>query len=119
MARLEQTLLKYENDFFDYKFCNNASNLENRIAEGFIECGISGIYTKHDIIKSLSKITESRRIKVSGFHAELLSDTVALARYKAFFEDTERISSHSSVWIKNNDDWKIFYHQATIHIPLL
>jgi len=114
---IERILLQYEYDLFSCKFCNCIANLENRFAEGFTECGISGIHTRQDVMQSLHKITEDRKIHLSDFYVEVLSDDVALVRYKAFFEDTGRISSHSSIWVKKDSDWKIFYHQATIHNP--
>ena len=117
MGMLEKILLQYEYDLFSFKFCNCIANLENRFAEGFIECGISGIHTRENVIQSLYKITEDRKIDLSDFCVKVLNDDTALVRYKAFFEDNGRISSHSSIWVKRDNDWKIFYHQATIHNP--
>ena len=115
MKSINKILLQYEYDLFSFNFCNCIENLENRLAEGFIECGISGIHTRQDVIQSLHKTTEDRKIDLSDFYVEVLSDDVALVRYKAFFEDSGRISSHSSIWVKRDNDWKFFYHQATIH----
>ena len=112
MKEIEKIILQYENDFFSYKFCT-CDKLENRFTDDFFECGASGIHTRQDVIDSLSKIKADREIAISDFNVELLSDTVALARYKAFRKGTGRESFHSSIWKNINNDWKIFYHQST------
>ena len=114
---LEKILLQYEYDLFSFNFCNCIENLENRFAEEFIECGISGMHTRQDVIQYLHNITEDRKIKISEFNIAIINDDAALVRYKAFFEDSGRISSHSSIWVKRDGDWKMFYHQSTIHSP--
>ena len=117
MENLNEILLQYEHDFFSYKFCNCIENLENRFADEFIECGISGMYTRQECIQSLHKISEDRKIDISDFCVQLISCDAALVRYNAYFNNCGTISSRSSIWVKRNNDWKIFYHQATIHNP--
>jgi len=112
-SQLEKMIYQYEHDFFSCAFCTNIKDLESRIADGFIECGVSGIHTRQDVINSLSQITLNREISLNNFHFEKLSDTVVLVRYEAFMKDINRLSFHSSIWVQVNDDWKIFYHQAT------
>ena len=112
-SQLEKLIYQYEHDFFSYAFCSSVDNLENRFADGFIECGVSGIHTRQDVINSLSQIASNREISLSNFYVEMLSDTVILARYEAFIKNINRLSFHSSVWVRQNDDWKIFYHQST------
>ena len=91
------------------------SMLENRFADDFFECGLSGIHTRQTVIDSLSKITANREIFLSDFSVKWLSDTVVLARYKASIKEVGRESFHSSIWINIDNDWKIFYHQSTLH----
>ena len=112
-SQLEKVIFQYEHDFFSYAFCSNIENLENRFADEFVECGISGIYTRNDEINSLSKITADRKISISNFCIKILHDTVVLARYEAYMNEINRRSFHSSIWQNINDDWKIIYHQAT------
>jgi hypothetical protein len=112
---IKERILQYEKDFFSREFCCVIENLENRIDIGFIECGVSGIHSRQDVINALSIITEDRDITINGFECGLLSEAVVLARYKAHFNTTGRESYHSSVWLKVGNDWKIYYHQSTIH----
>ena len=110
---VEELIFQYELDFFKYSFCRSIDNLENRIADGFMECGVSGIYSRQDVISTLSEMISDREISVRHFQVEILSDTVVFARYEAYMKDVNRLSFHSSIWVRTHNDWKIFYHQAT------
>ena len=113
-ADINEYLIQCEHDFLSFKFCNCIASLESRFAEEFIECGVSGMHTRQDVIQYLHKITADRKIELSDFYVDVLNDGIALVRYKAFFKDTGRISSHSSIWVKRDNDWKLYYHQGTL-----
>ena len=106
--------MRYETDFFSFEFCKNKLNLENRLADDFVEFGRSGkVWTRRDVINGLSAITEDKPYEISNFQADMLSETVVLARYISLNKESGEKALRSSVWVKNNGGWKIRFHQGT------
>ncbi len=82
------------------------------IADEFLELGSSGtIWSKQSIIDGL-KNAPPKKINVSNFKLNRLSDDTAFLTYKSHHDETDAL--RSSIWKLFGDDWKIIFHQGTI-----
>jgi len=112
--KLKNTILQYENDFFDIKFCNSRESLENRLSINFIEYGSSGsVYDRENIINALIPLTENRQIEILQFDLTLLSDDVLLAHYISHHKNDNRYALRTSIWKIEDSQWKMYFHQGT------
>lgn len=112
--RLESLILEYENDFFRKEFCKSFGNLNHRIHDEFIEFGKSGqIYNKDYIVEYLLSLDADRDIMIQDFHLNEMKDGLVIAHYITVEEKTEEKTLRTSIWIKENSDWKLFFHQGT------
>ena len=68
------------------------------------------IYKKSDILESLPK-EEFEKITITDFEIISSQSNQIAVRYKSSFEDN--ITLRSSIWKKEEDDWKIIFHQGT------
>lgn len=111
---MENLILGYEKDFFDVEFCKNKNNLEYRLAKGFIEFGSSGrINDRDSIIYYLSNLTDNREIDILDFKLSVLSDTIIMANYRSLIKENNSYALRTSIWKKEEDQWKIYFHQGT------
>ncbi|MHB1485037.1 MAG: hypothetical protein ACYCYI_10270 [Saccharofermentanales bacterium] len=87
---MEKLILQYEKDFFDFEFCKNKDNLENRLSKDF------------------------RNIDIFDFKIANLSDSIIMANYRAFENSNNSYALRTSIWIIENDRWKMLFHQGTL-----
>lgn len=104
---------KYEELFFSYDFCSISANLEQMIADDFIEIGASGkTYCKTDIIDYLSHLQADRKISIFDFKQKQLSDSLILVTYQT--TEDANVAMRSSIWQMCKDGTvKIIFHQGT------
>ncbi len=113
--KLEQQILKYENDFFKKEFCDNIQNLNNRIHDEFIEFGKSGqVFDKNSIIIYLNNLDSNRDIEIEDFEIKRLKDDLIIANYISDEKEEDIEALRTSIWIKDNSGWKLFFHQGTV-----
>ena len=111
---IEQIILKYENDFFSKEFCEKIQNLDSRIHDGFVEFGKSGImFDKGSIIDYLSHLVTDRKIVILDFRIKYLKDDIVMANYITYEKEISTKALRTSIWINDDCDWKLIFHQGT------
>lgn len=94
----------------------SASILSNILSDDFIEFGSSGkTYNKQQTIDALQN-EKTVTINISDFKIRSISPDVLLALYtaeKIVSTNYSKNSLRSSLWIKQNDNWQIMFHQGT------
>jgi len=109
-----QILYDLEMDFMKADFCRDKERLAARFSDDFIEFGQSGrVLTKPAVVDALSRLTANRKIHLSDFCVRPLPFGAFLVTYQAHEEDNGRKSSRSSIWEKDNGQWKLVFHQGT------
>lgn len=111
---IEQRILKYENDFFVKKFCEEIENLHDRIHDEFIEFGKSGqVFDKSSVIAYLNNLDADRKIDIHSFKIKIIKKDLILANYISYDKEIEVKALRTSIWIKESSDWKLYFHQGT------
>jgi len=95
----------------------NSAKLEGLLHDAFKEIGRSGqVYDKSDVLDKLSVTEDYFEIISEKFQFMTLSDTIILVTYRSY-QLNKRIKSHntmrSSMWVSEQDRWKIIFHQGT------
>ncbi|MCA9600030.1 MAG: DUF4440 domain-containing protein [Myxococcales bacterium] len=87
----------------------NAQELARLIADDFVEIGMSGrSYTKDEVIAALVRSPSfPADTRIEDFHHRALASGIALVTYRAAG------ALRSSIWRRENDSWRIVFHQAT------
>lgn len=112
--KLEVFLLKYEKDLLDPDYCKDINNLNDRIAKDFMEYGQSGTIYHRDEMIHLLQSKKDTRVSIENFTIKYFSKYVAVAHYTAIRKgETTQSSLRTSIWIKEDDRWKLFFHQGT------
>lgn len=86
------------------------------LSEDFVEFGASGRKWTRDEILVLLENEYYKQATIVDFRCTLLAENVALVTYLAEWNGIpEGIGSslRSSVWIKQNDVWRLRFHQGT------
>jgi len=114
MTQLESDILQYEEDFFSAEFCNSIDNIENRLCLDFYEYGKSGeIHRRDDIINFLLNMKQNRDIGIHNFSVTVLNENVLIAHYVSHEKVTNQYALRTSVWMKEEELWRMFFHQGT------
>ena len=111
---LEQLILMYEKDFFKRSFCNEKHNLDHRIHDEFMEFGQSGcVYYKDSIIDYLINLTSDRDIEIKNFALKKIKEDIVIVHYISLDRGSETSAVRTSIWMKVDYDWKLYFHQGT------
>ncbi len=114
-VRLEEIILDYENDFFRKDFCDNYRNLDKRIHDEFFEIGKSGqVFYKDKIIDYLNNLDSDRDIRIIDFKTKDLKNGLLMANYIADEKELGINTLRTSIWVIEDGDWKLLFHQGTI-----
>jgi hypothetical protein len=113
----QQELHKLEVRLLQPEIRRSRADLEELLADDFVEIGSSGRKCdRQSIIKALAQELEIR-IEMFDFQAVLLSSDVALATYRAEFAACEgkpaKRSLRSSIWRFRKGRWQMIFHQGT------
>lgn len=109
-----QLILRYEKDFFRKIFCDDKQNLVKRIHDEFMEIGKSGqVFDKNSIIDYLSHLDTDRDIEIQNFVLKGLKEDILIANYITNEKGIETKALRTSIWINENSDWKLYFHQGT------
>lgn len=107
--------------FHRREFGTSRAALENMTSESFWEIGASGRkYTRKDVINTLLEryrqqpidAWETDKWHATAFCCQKISENNYLLTY-ILIQGT-RITRRSTIWQKDNDSWKIVYHQGTV-----
>ena len=112
---LKQLILQYEKDFFKKGFCNKRYNLELRIHDEFMEFGQSGcVYYKDSIIDYLINLPTDKDIEIRNFDLKQIKEDIAIVHYISLDRDSDTSAVRTSIWMKVDCDWKLYFHQGTL-----
>ena len=90
----------------------NKNELEKLISKDFIEYGSSGlIYSYDETINGLLNETEEKIYKIIKMETKIISKNIVMVLY--IIDINGNISNRSSIWKKENNEWKIIFHQGT------
>jgi hypothetical protein len=113
--KLEKLILEYENDFFNKDFCDVKGNLDMRIHDEFFEIGKSGqIFYKDSIIGFLNNLDSDRDIEIIDFKVKDLRGGLLIANYISNEKELGINALRTSIWMKEEGEWKLLFHQGTI-----
>lgn len=97
---------------------SHRGRLENLLHHQFHEVGSSGrVFSKVEIIEALladpeiDSVDQSTRVDLAGPRLVALSPDCVLLRYHLV--GTRTRSERSSLWVKSNDQWQLYFHQGT------
>ena len=117
---LNEQFLLLEEKFLQPDIRKSVKDLNSMIADAFLEIGISGrTYNKQQMIDVLPTLPIVK-ITLMDFQAKLLSAGVVLTIYRAAKHSARNeqveYSLRSSIWILQEDEWHIVFHQGTTSI---
>ena len=117
MNDIQKIIYELELSLLTPEIRSSFDNLNNLLSDDFIEFGSSGlVYNKKEILERLPNTDEKIEYKVSDFIATVLSDTIVRTTFKTerIINDIDKVVSlRSSIWKKENENWKLFFHQGT------
>ncbi len=114
---IKLTLIALETALFTPDVRTSAAELDKLIADDFIEIGASGIqFDKCHVLERLPLETPPR-IHAQDFELRWLAPNCAQLLYRAVMvrseEKAPKFSLRSSIWVLNDDQWQMNYHQGT------
>ncbi len=88
------------------------------MCDEFWEVGASGnVYTKQDVIETLLERYQNPDYQDIWEAKDFALTKIAPDNYLLTYiliQDKTRVTRRSTVWRKQNGDWKILYHQGTV-----
>lgn len=121
LTPLEQSLIAAEKSIPEAQMKKDSDALKRILADDFSQVSIDGkLRDRDEIIGMMSEIT-IKQFRQYDFKVVPVSDNVAIVTYDAILqvtvEDDEiqipRYQHLSSVWVKQGDQWKLKFQQAT------
>lgn len=106
-----------EESLLDPDVRRDLPQLESLLAADFLEFGSSGrIWTREAILDQLAR-EPSQQLEMEDFHCAQFSDNAALITWRSIRTDAQTgsrsASLRSSIWIKENGEWRVRFHQGT------
>lgn len=116
MKKIHQQIHDLELSLMSADVRLSSKDLGRLLADDFMEFGSSGqVYYKKDILKRVPKTASQVKYLMSNFKAKELSEDVVISTFKTrrIINKEIKVSLRSSLWRKNGNVWKIFFHQGT------
>ena len=110
------TIIEMELGLLDKNIRNNKKELIKYISKEFIEYGTSGrIYTYDDTLNFLPLEEKQIEYKILKMDSKILSESIILLLYTIEINNGVEniITNRSSIWKRDNNNWKIMFHQGT------
>jgi hypothetical protein len=108
MTNIEAQIRELEDRLLTPEVRGSAAALDTLISRDFFEFGSSGqVYDRQTIVAAILADPQPRVPPVTEFRVCALSADVALATYRTGG------SVRSSIWRRENDAWRIVFHQGT------
>jgi hypothetical protein len=106
-------LLAREKRLLESPWRHSSDYLDGELSDDFTEVGKSGrVWDKASLISGLVAAASDRVIESERFTAESISARVALIRYRTRVAGEGWIE-RSSLWRREDDRWRVVFHQAT------
>jgi hypothetical protein len=114
---MHNMIIELELSLLDEKIRNNKNELEKILSKEFIEYGFSGKIYDYDITLNMLPNKSDKKIeyKIIENRVNELSENIVLLLYIIEMEIMGEIhrSNRSSIWKREEDNWKIIFHQGT------
>jgi hypothetical protein len=120
-SALEQTAIAAEKNLIEAKKKDNAAWFKQILAENFTLVGVDG--TLHEKQEAIDELGDSGLLELTPYNMKVvaLADDAAIVTYDAIVRKAPeedqgpppRYQHFSSVWVKQGDQWKLKFHQAT------
>lgn len=108
---LNNVILELEHSLLTHQTRSSRQHIENTLHNDFIEFSSSGRkHSKSDALNWLIK-EPPFEFEISEFNVEELATGVVLATYTIVLNKSR--SLRSSLWVLNNDQWQLKFHQGT------
>ncbi|ADC50639.1 putative RNAse H [Alkalihalophilus pseudofirmus OF4] len=109
---LKQTILLLEEKLLQSHTRTSPEQLEELLADDFLEFASSGqVWVRDDCLGEGGVGVVS--MKIYDFEIRQLAPEVILATYRVFDEHRVSNTIRSSIWKKENGNWKMSFHQGT------
>ncbi len=121
LSQFEQTLIAAEKSLPEAQFKKDGDTLKRLLADDYSQVSIDGkLRNREEIIGMMTEFT-LKQFRQYDFKVLPVSDNVAIVTYDAIMEvaldDEEfqipRYQHLSSVWVKQGDQWRLRFQQAT------
>lgn len=116
---LTQQLVDLEKKFGDAQKRHDRDAVNNTLTSDFLSISSNGeAQTKADLLSDLAS-DEDQEYRIYNAQAVALDDNAGVLTYDVivrmvhYDEDTPRYQRVSSVWVKQGNDWKLKFRQAT------
>ena len=115
---LEERLLRLEEAVASAEVRSSAAKMGALLSDAFVEFGASGtVYDKASILKELDTGSSAAKYRLEDFRVTPLGPMSALVTYRipkgAPPEGAANASLRSSVWVEEDGQWRIVFHQGT------
>ncbi len=111
-AKWQKQLLDLERLLLDPDARHSDKNLEELLHPDFIEFGSSGkVYNRKMMIEMMTQEV-SAAVVIRDFEVRTLSPDTALVTYRSIGQSGQE-ARRSSIWVKDNGDWQVTFHQGT------
>lgn len=121
LSPLEQTLIADEKNLIEAKKKDGEEYFRRALAGGFTLVSIDG--KLHEADEAIDELDDSDLVELTPYNMKVLpmSDDTAMVTYDAIFREAPkedegpqpRYQHFSSLWVKQGDQWKLKFHQAT------
>ncbi len=112
LAELERLLKELELRVMRPAPQSSRRDLEENLAEDFVEFGASGAILDRDAVVAAQLAEPPKAWSISDFKVKLLADDVALVTYVAAMAGRGS-SLRCSIWKRGAGRWKMAFHQGT------
>jgi hypothetical protein len=119
LTAFEQQLIGYEKAMPEAQKKKDMDFYKRTLADDFIAVGTDAkVHTRNEIIDDLRAI-DLKQYRIYDAHVVPLNESAAVVTYDVIIEmgkydeETPRYQHISSVWVKQGDQWKLKFQQAT------
>ena len=118
---IAELLLRCEQSLLDPAIRRDRNRVYELLAEDFIEFGASGRVWSRDQVVELLATEDFQPPAMEAFECCVLAPRVALVTYRTVHRDAQTgartAAVRSSIWMAQEGNWKVRFHQGTPQSP--
>jgi len=112
-ALLDEHLIALERELLEPSSRSNPHRVAALLHADFAEIGRSGRRWTRDEVVAALPTQRSRAISMLDARVEHVAPGVALVHYVSHDASTDRSTMRSSLWVQQDDAWRLRFHQGT------